>query len=69
MKDIIERNKELEDVNLMKQLVWAYIGDSIYEIFIRMKLVNSTNLDPHRLHIESIKHVKAQAQAETLSNI
>lgn len=69
MKDIIERNKELEDVNLMKPLVWAYIGDSIYEIFIRMKLVNSTNLDPHRLHIESIKHVKAQAQAETLSNI
>lgn len=69
MKDIIERNKELKDVDLMKPLVWAYIGDNIYELFIRMNLVNSTNLDPHRLHVESIKYVKAKAQAEILSNI
>jgi len=69
IEGIIERKRSIEEVKLMKPLVWAYIGDCIYEIFIRMKLVNSTNLDPHRLHIETIRHVKAKAQAETLEKI
>lgn len=69
LNEIIDRNKSLEEVKLMKPLVWAYIGDSIYEIFIRMNLVNTTNLDPHRLHIECIKYVKAKAQAEILLKI
>lgn len=67
--ELIERKRSIEEVKLMKPLVWAYIGDCIYEIFIRMNLVNSTHLDPHRLHIETIKYVKAKAQAETLSRI
>ncbi len=69
IEGIIERKRSIEEVKLMKPLVWAYVGDCIYEIFIRMKLVNSTNLDPHRLHIETIKYVKAKAQAETLNKI
>lgn len=68
-KTIIERKKDDLDVNMMNPLVWAYIGDSVYEIFIRMKLVNETKLNPHKLHIETIKYVKAQAQAETLNKI
>lgn len=68
-ENIIERKRNVEEVRLMKPLVWAYIGDNIYELYIRMKLVNSTNLDPHRLHVETIKYVKAKAQAETLNKI
>ena len=66
---IIERKKDNLDVNMMNPLVWAYVGDSVYEIFIRMKLVNETKLNPHKLHIETIKYVKAKAQAETLNKI
>ena len=69
MQEIIERNKSLEDVKLMRPLVWAYVGDCVYELFIRMNLVNATKLNPHKLHIESIKYVKAKAQAETLAKI
>jgi len=69
MQEIIERNKSLEDVKLMRPLVWAYVGDCVYELFIRMNLVNTTKLNPHKLHIESIKYVKATAQAETLAKI
>lgn len=68
-KTIIERKKDNLDVNMMNPLVWAYIGDSVYEVFIRMKLVNETKLNPHKLHIETIKYVKAKAQAETLTKI
>ena len=61
--------KSKEEVNLMSPLVWAYVGDSVYELYIREKLVNSTNLKPHKLHIETIKYVKAKAQADTLKKI
>lgn len=69
MTEIIKREKEVEEVRLMPPLVWAYIGDCVYELFIRMQLVNRTKLNPHKLHIEAIKHVKAKAQAETLNKI
>ena len=69
MEGLIERRKEIEDVRLMPPLVWAYVGDSVYELFIRTNLVNDTKLNPHRLHVESIKYVKASAQAEILSKI
>ena len=69
MEEIIKRNKEIEEVKLMPPLVWAYIGDCVYELFIRMNLVNNTKLHPHELHIKAIEYVKAKAQAETLKKI
>lgn len=69
MEDLIEIKREPEDVNLMSPLTWAYIGDCVYELYIRTKLINETNLKPHKLHIESIKYVKAKAQAELLQKI
>lgn len=60
---------EEKDVNEMSPLTWAYIGDAVFELFIREELVKNTKLKPHKLHIESIKHVKASAQAKTLRDI
>ena len=67
--EIIKRPENEAEVNTMSPLTWAYIGDSVYELYIRMHLVSSTKLKPHRLHIEAIKYVKAKAQAEILKNI
>lgn len=58
-----------KQVNEMAPLTWAYIGDAVFELYIREKLVKNTKLKPHKLHIESIKHVKASAQAETLKKL
>lgn len=69
MEKWIEFNRTPEEVNLLSPLTWAYIGDCVYELYIRTKLVNETNLKPHKLHIETIKYVKAQAQAEQLRRI
>ncbi len=69
MEETIERKKKIEEVKLMPPLVWAYIGDCVYELFIRMQLVNTTKLNPHKLHIEAVKYVKAKAQAEILAKI
>ena len=67
--EIIDRNKDVSEVNQLSPLVWAYIGDCVYEVFIRTNLVNNSNAKPHRLHIETIKFVKAKAQADTLAKI
>ena len=60
---------EVIDINQMSPLVWAYIGDSVYEQYIRDYLVTNTKYKPHRLHIEAIKYAKAQSQAQALKKI
>lgn len=67
--ELIDREKEEVDVNLLSPLTWAYIGDAVYELYIRTNLVNKTKLKPHKLHIESIKYVKAKAQADILKEL
>lgn len=69
MEKFIEIKRSKEEVNLLSPLIWAYIGDSVYELYVRTKLVNETKQKPHALHIESIKYVKAKAQAEILKEI
>ena len=69
IEEFIPINKKSEDINQMTPLVWAYIGDCIYELYVRTYLVDTTNLKPHRLHIESIKYVKACNQAKFLNEI
>ena len=62
-------NKNETDIKQMSPLTWAYIGDAVYELYVRTYLVDTTHLKPNKLHIESIKYVKAKAQAEALKNI
>ena len=69
MNDFIELKKDEQEVNMMPPLTWAYVGDCIYELYIRTDLVNKTKLKPHKLHIETIKYVKAKAQADILKRI
>ena len=69
MEELIDRKKDIDEVKLMPPLVWAYVGDSVYELFIRTQLVNNSKMNPHKLHVEAIKYVKAQAQAEILENL
>ncbi len=67
--ELINREKNEIDVNMLSPLTWAYVGDAVYELFIRTNLVNNTKLKPHKLHLESIKYVKAKAQADILKKI
>ena len=69
MEELIERRKDEKDVKMMSPLTWAYIGDCVYELYVREELINKTNLKPHKLHIEAIKYVKAKKQSEILKEI
>ena len=69
IEEFIPINKDESQINQMSPLIWAYIGDCVYELYIRTYLVDNTKLKPHKLHIESIKYVKAKAQADILKEI
>ena len=69
IEEFIELNRSEEEINMLSPLTWAYIGDCVYELYIRTGLVETSNLKPHKLHIETIKYVKAKAQAELLEKI
>ncbi|MDR0978396.1 MAG: Mini-ribonuclease 3 [Lachnospiraceae bacterium] len=64
-----EISKTKQEVNIMSPLVWAYVGDSVYELYVRTHLTQTTNYKPHKLHIEAIKFVKAKAQSDILNKI
>ena len=67
--DLFNRNRSIEEVKQLSPLTWAYVGDAVYELYIRTYLINTTKLKPHELHIKSIKYVKAKAQAELLQQL
>ncbi len=47
----------------------AYIGDNVYELFIRNFLLENKLFKPNDLHKEAIKYVNATAQADFLKKI
>ena len=58
-----------EDVIQMSPLVWAYMGDAVYEKYIREYVINQGMCKNGLLHKKSIKFVCAKAQANILKRI
>ena len=55
---------------LYSPLVLAYIGDGVYDLFVRREMVKRhPDMPAHKLHRETVKHVKAQAQSESMGHI
>ena len=47
----------------------AFIGDAVYELFVRKMLVESGENDPDKLHIEAVKYVRAESQAYAIKRL
>lgn len=67
--DFINKKLSKEEVKLIQPLVLAYIGDSVYELYIRLFLMEKLRKKPHELHVMAIKYVSAKAQADILYKI
>lgn len=57
------------NVNQINPLVLAYLGDAIYEIYIREYLINKKINKVNDLQNEAVKYVSARAQAMFLSKL
>lgn len=67
----IREKLSLKDVDPvgMSPLVLAYIGDAIYEVVVRTKIVSDSTATVHKLHNMSALLVKAHAQAEMIKSL
>ncbi len=53
----------------MNSLVLAYIGDCIYELYVRKYLINQGIVKVNLLQKEAVKYVSANSQAEYLKEM
>lgn len=58
-----------EDVIQMSPLVWAYMGDAVYEKYIREYVIRQGLCKNGLLHKKSIKYVSANGQVKILKKI
>ncbi|MFS0675082.1 Mini-ribonuclease 3 [Ornithinibacillus sp. 179-J 7C1 HS] len=54
------------DIKQMKSLALAYMGDAIYEVYVREHLLEKGSVKPNQLHQEAITFVSAKAQSFVL---
>jgi ribonuclease-3 family protein len=59
----------VKEPKLLGPIVLAYIGDAIYEVFIRQYVISMTNQRPNHLHRLSTQYVSARAQAKSLQRL
>lgn len=52
---------------LAQPLVLAYIGDAVFDLYVRQYLLTLGNYSPNRLHRQAAGYVSAQAQASHLA--
>ncbi|MCY6957339.1 Mini-ribonuclease 3 [Clostridium brassicae] len=68
--DILKGKFTLQQARGLNPLVLAFVGDAIYEVFIRTYLVdNNREMSAHKLHVKAISFVKAHSQSEIMKRI
>src|SRR5699024_8547251 len=56
----------MDDVKQIKSLALAYMGDAIYEVYVREYLLKEGQVNPNQLHEYAISFVSAKAQAKAV---
>jgi len=70
LENLLYRKFTKEEARMLNPLQLAFVGDGVYEVFIRNYILNKNKeLSTHKLHVEAIKYVKAHAQSEIIRRI
>lgn len=59
----------MSDIEQYSPLVLAYMGDAVYELYVRKMLVERANMQVDKLHKSAIAIVRAEAQCEAFKKI
>ncbi len=57
------------DIREQSPISLAFVGDGVFEVLVRKRLVERTRLVPNRLHAEAVKFVSAKGQFAALEKI
>lgn len=56
----------MQDVKQLKSLALAYMGDAVYELYVRRYLIQLGNVKPNELHQQAVTFVSGKAQASVI---
>lgn len=57
-----------KEARLLAPLVLAYIGDAVYEVYVRNRIIEEhPDMPVHKLHKMAVKFVKAHGQSEAMT--
>ena len=57
------------DAAHMAPLTLAYIGDTVYDLYVRTLLLHKCDATVHRLHLQAAALVRASAQAQACARV
>ena len=60
---------EKKDIEMLSPLVWAYMGDSVYEQYVREHIIMQGASKNGAYHRKAIKYVSANAQVKILREL
>lgn len=63
-----ERINMNEKANLLNGAALAYIGDAVYEVFVRDYVLSKGETSPNKLHKAAVKYVEARGQARVMQH-
>ncbi|MFL0196193.1 Mini-ribonuclease 3 [Clostridium sp. WILCCON 0269] len=70
LNDLLEIKFDKVSVRQLNPLTLAFVGDAVYELFVRTYLVNEhEDMSVHNLHVRAIKFVKAHSQSEIIKRL
>ncbi|PLR96348.1 Mini-ribonuclease 3 [Bacillus sp. T33-2] len=61
--------EEKVDEKQLNSLALAYMGDAVFEVYVRHHLLQSGKVKPNKLHKEATAYVSAKAQAHILHKL
>ena len=68
--DLLKESFTRDSAKQLNPLVLAFVGDAIYEVFVRTYIVNENrDMNVHKLHVKAISYVKAHAQSEFMKKL
>lgn len=61
--ELVHNPSPADNPRLLSPLTLAFIGDSVYELLVREKLIRQGSMPPSRLHQMAVEKVRAAAQS------
>ncbi len=62
-------NEEIQNIKMLSPLGLAYIGDCIFELMVRERIIAKGNMPVHKLHKTTVSYVCASAQSKAVGII
>lgn len=68
--DFLKNKFTINEATQLNPLVLAFIGDAIYEVFVRAYLVDQNReMSAHKLHVKAVSFVKAHSQSDIMNEL